>query len=907
MTSSTSARIVRMTLSAIACAMATAGAAHAQRGTVAGTVTDSASGAPLGGVAVRVAGAQAGTVTRAEGTYRLLLASGSYQLVVSRVGYATARVPVTIAAGETATRDVRLATAATALEGIVAVGTRRPDRVATETPVPVDVVTAADIEATGLTETSQIIQRLAPSVNFPRATIADGTDHIRPATLRGLAPDQALVLVNGKRRHATALVNVNGTVGRGSTSVDLNAIPASVIERIEILREGAAAQYGSDAIAGVINIVLKSGAERELMSSVGRTTEGDGQVVQVGGNAGLEVAGGSLMLGAEFRDRGFTNRSREDLRPQYFAGDPREATVNRLNHRQGDADTRDYGAFLNGVVPIRAGTAELYAFGGVTRREGEAAGFFRRANDVRTVRAIHPDGFLPMITSDILDASAAAGVRGTVAGFRYDLSGVYGSNSFDYGVENSNNVSMGTASPTSFHAGVLNFNQMTANLDLVRSFAAGSFPEPVSVAFGAEYRRDGYGIEAGDTASYVNGGVRVLDGPSAGSIAAVGAQVFPGFRPSDAKDVSRSSVAGYVDVEVTPVQALLVTFAARAENFTDFGSTLDGRVAARVEPVEGFAIRGSVGTGFRAPSLQQQYFSSTATNFIGGVPFDIRTFPVESGEAKVLGAEPLRPEESVNYSLGLAVTPSRDLSVTVDAYQIDIDDRIVFSENFTGARVQQLFRDAGFAGVTGGRFFTNAIDTRTRGIDVVGQYAYRFGRINQLRVVAGANFTETEVLTKVVKTPAALAGFEETLFGRVERGRIEYGQPRNSVNLSLNYTRDRLGVNFNNRRFGEVSVFGAIDPDTATGAAALRTLDQTFDAEWITDLDVSYRFRNGLTLAVGANNLFDVYPEENFQRTDAERATGAQDNSNAGIFPYNGVSPFGFNGAFYYVRFNLRP
>ena len=891
----------------LALLLASAGVARAQNGVVTGTVTDSASGAPLGGVAVRVAGAQAGTTTRPAGTYRLPLAAGSYDLVVSRVGYATARIPVRVSAGATITRDVRLAAAATALEGIVAVGTRRPDRVATETPVPVDVVTAADIEATGLTETSQIIQRLAPSVNFPRATVADGTDHVRPATLRGLAPDQALVLVNGKRRHATALVNVNGTVGRGSTSVDLNAIPATVIERIEILREGAAAQYGSDAIAGVINIVLKSGAERELMTSVGRTAEGDGEVVQVGGNAGFEMGGGSLMVGAEFRDRGFTNRSRPDPRTQYFAGDPRESTIDRLNHRQGDADTRDYGAFLNGAFPLLPGAAELYAFGGVTRREGEAAGFFRRASDARTVRAIHPNGFLPLITSDILDASAALGVRGTVAGFRYDLSGVYGSNSFEYGVNNSNNVSLGAASPTSFNAGTLKFNQATANLDLVRTFAMARLPEPLSVAFGAEYRRDGYGIEAGEEASYVNGGVRVLDGPSAGALAAVGAQVFPGFRPTDAKDVSRNSVAGYVDVEVTPARPLLVTFAARAENFSDFGSTLDGRVAARLEPVEGFALRGSVGTGFRAPSLQQQFFSSTATNFIGTTPFDIRTFPVESAEAKVLGAEPLRPEESVNYSAGIAFTPTRDLSVTVDAYQIDIDDRIVFSENFTGARVQALFQAAGLAGVTGGRFFTNAIDTRTRGVDVVGQYAYRFGRASQLRVVAGANVTETEVLTKVVKTPAALAGFEETLFGRVERGRIEFGQPRNSVNLNLNYTRDRLGVNLNNRRFGEVSVFGAIDPDTATGPAALRTLDQTFDAKWITDLDVSFRFRGGLTVALGANNLFDVYPEENFQRTTAERSAGAQDNSNTGIFPFNGISPFGFNGAFYYVRFNFRP
>ncbi|HYJ80422.1 MAG TPA: TonB-dependent receptor, partial [Longimicrobiaceae bacterium] len=870
----------------------TPAAARAQTGVITGTVTDAASGEPIAAASVRVSG-RPGVATRADGSYRLEVTPGSYELVVSRVGFVTAREPVTVAPGATATINVRLAEAAQALEGVVAVGTRRPDRTATDAPVPVDVLTASDIQATGLTETAQIVQRLAPSVNFPRATVADGTDHVRPATLRGLAPDQLLVLVNGKRRHNSALVNVNGTVGRGSTAVDLNAIPASSIERIEILRDGAAAQYGSDAIAGVMNIVLKSGPRREMMTSFGQTTRGDGAVVQLTGTGGMDLGeNGFATLTAEFRNREQTNRSAPDTRQQYFAGDPRNNDRALINHRQGDSDSRDVGAFLNAALDA-APWAQLYAFGGISRRDGEAAGFFRRANDARTLRSIHPDGFLPLISTDVVDGSAALGTRGTLAGFRYDLSGVYGRNTFAFNVLNSNNVSMGTASPTDFYAGTLRFDQTTLNLDFSRSLAMG-LPEGVNVAFGAEYRRDGYGIEQGDEASYINGGVAILDGPQVGQIAAVGAQVFPGFRPSDAKDVSRHNWAGYLDIEFKPVEQLLLEVAGRVEDYSDFGTTRDSKLAARFEPVPGFAIRGAVGTGFRAPSLGQSYFSSTATNFlvINGVntPVDVRTFPAGSPEAAVLGAEPLRPEESVNYSAGIAWEPRPDVSLTIDAYRIDIEDRIVFSENFTGTAIRQLFVNAGFAGVTGGRFFTNAIDTRTKGIDVVLQHSRQLGA-GLLRFTGGLNLTETEVLTDPVETPPQLTGLGEVLFGRVERGRIERGQPRSSVNLALNYALERLTVNLNNRRFGEVKVFGTAPEGSPTNT------DQTFGAKWITDLDVSYRPSERLTFSVGANNILGVYPDENFRSP-----TGA-DNSNAGIFPYNGISPFGFNGAFYYVRF----
>jgi iron complex outermembrane receptor protein len=870
---------------------------HAQsRGTVTGTVRDAQSGAPVEGVVVRVSGAQQSAATGAGGAYTLSLPAGTHELVVSRVGEVLARASVAVAAGQTVTRDFQVrASEGLAVDALVVVGSRRADRSVLSAPVPVDVVTSEEIQRTGLTETAQIIQRLAPSVNFPRASIADGTDHVRPATLRGLAPDQVLVLVNGKRRHNSALVNVNGTVGRGSTAVDLNAIPASAIERIEILREGAAAQYGSDAIAGVVNIVLKSGAERRIASTLGQTREGDGRVVQLAGGYGMDIGEkGYFNLNADFRDRQQTNRSFPDTRQQYFTSDARNNDpnlTNRINHRQGDADARDVGAFVNAALPF--GSVEGYAFGGITRRDGEAAGFFRRPLDDRTVRQLHPNGFLPLISTDIWDGSGAAGARGSVAGWSWDLSSVFGQNTFGFNVLDSNNVSMGLQSPRDFHAGTLGFNQWTSNLDLVRELQVG-LASPLNVAVGAEFRREGYWIDRGDEASYMDGKQPILDGPNRGKPAAVGSQVFPGFRPTDERDESRQSVAAYLDLEANVTSQFLLTLAGRAENFSDFGSTTDGRVAARFEPVRGFAVRGSAGTGFRAPSLAQSHFSSTATNFIpiGGqnTPFDVRTLPVSSKEAQVLGAQPLKPEESVNLSAGLTVQPMRDLSATVDFYRIDIDDRIVLSGNFlvTNPQIRALFAGAGLTGIGGGRFFTNAIDTRTDGVDVVVNYGVRLGDTGRLRFTGSYSHTETEV-TAQAPTPQQLSGLQETIFDRIERGRIEQGQPRDNLGLTLNYSREALNVNLHNQRFGSVTAFAPRKDGSD---------DQTFGAKWITDLEVGYRLPAGLGVAVGANNLLDVYPD---QWKDFDKKGPL---SNNGIFRYSGISPFGFNGAFYYARFS---
>ena len=887
--------------------LATPAALRAQQelGTVSGRVTDEG-GVPIPGVSISAAGTGAGALTGGDGTYRFRLRAGRYELVARLIGYAPERDTVTVDAGSATARDFRLRHAATTLSAVAVVGSRGEARTVINSPVPIDVLTPADIKSTGRTETAQILQQLAPSVNFPRATISDGTDAVRPATLRSLGPDQLLVLINGKRRHTSALVNVNGSVGRGAAAVDLNAIPASMIERIEVLREGAAAQYGSDAIAGVINIVLKSTSPGELSGMLGQTatkfkgsdgttelSRHDGQVGQAAINAGVSSGPSSFLHGGiEYRGRGYTNRSLGDPRPQSFQeatdGVTRTNATGPINHRQGDAATNDYIAFVNTGYSLGAGP-QLYAFGGYGHREAEAAGFFRRGQDDRTVRSLWPNGFLPLIHSTVIDGSGTVGVKGEAGGLRYDLSSVYGRNTFDFDILHTNNVSLGNASPTEFYAGQLGFNQWTTNLDLFRAFDVGL---PLRVGAGAEFRRDGYTIKPGEPASYANGGQPVLDatGNPTTKPGAVGSQVFPGFTPSDAKDASRHNSALYADVETDLTERLLVDLAGRYENYNDFGSTTNGRAAARFTIIPQVVLRGSAGTGFRAPSLGQSYFSSTATNFVtvgsSVEPRDVLTLPVAGADAQGLGAKPLRPEKSHNYGAGVALSPVPALGITVDFYQILISDRIVLSENFVGPQIEDYFRAKGRT-VSGARFFTNAVDTKSGGVDVVANYGLNFGGRGALKLTAGYNRNQTKV-THVDSTPPELVGQQEVLFGRVERSRIEEGQPRSNVLASAQYDVGSVGFTVRGQRFGSVVA-------RSTNA----TLDQVFGAKTITDVALSYSFIPRLTLTAGADNVFDVYPDPN--DTGANNAASGG-NSNFGIFPYNQFSPFGFNGRFLYVR-----
>ena len=905
-------------LASVLCLVPAALAAQADAGTLAGRVT--AADAPVVGATVLAAGRAAST--RADGSYRLTLPPGRYLVRVRAIGFNTVSDSVTIRSGATTSANYTLIRAVATLEAVSTLGTRGEARTVIDAPVPIDVLSSAEIKATGRTETAQMIQAVAPSFNFPRTSIGDGTDAVRPATLRGLAPDQTLVLVNGKRRHNSALVNVNGFVGRGSAPVDLNAIPSSMIDHIEILRDGAAAQYGSDAIAGVMNIVLKQGTAGEARVTLGEdnTTYNksddiavtpfavqagerkatDGKVFQAALDRGFNFAqNGFVHLSGEVRDRGFTNRTLEDPRQQYFTGDPRESTPfnGGINHRQGDAAWHDVAGFWNAGSSF--GALDFYTFGGASKRRSEAPGFWRRALDDRTLRNIYPNGFLPVIHGDITDASGTVGLKGNAAGWAWDLGTVYGGNTFGFRIKNTANVSLGPTSPTEFDAGKLKFKQSTTTLDLNRD-VKDVFPFPVNVAAGAEFRADNYGIVAGEFDSWRNGGFKVLDaaGNPTTRPAAPGSQVFPGFKADsgtkkgDEGTHTRNNTAVYLDLSSDLTSRLLVDVAGRYENYSDFGSTTTGKLSSRLQIAKGFALRGSASTGFRAPSLMQEFFSSTATNFVAGVPFDIKTFPASSAEAIALGSSPLKAEKSHNYGIGFALEPMPSLSLTSDYYYIGIDDRIVLSNNFTGPQATAALAAIGVTGVQGGRYFTNAIDTKTHGFDIIANYGLSMANSGVLRLTGAYNHNRTRV-TRVSQLPPNLSGLQGQLFDRVEQGRIEQGNPENNLILSANYDVHGLGLMARTQRFGQVTSFGT----TATNATG--PLDQTFSPKWITDLSLSYGIR-GATITVGADNIFDVYPDRN--NNNGDPLTGNGGTANFGVFPYAGISPFGFNGRFIYTK-----
>jgi len=768
--------------------------------------------------------------------------------------------------------------ASTPEEVIVVTGTRSEGRTALQTLAPVDVISNAQLEANGSTELNVALNYAVPSFSFPQPSLTDGTDSIRPATLRGLGPDQTLTLVNGKRRHVSALVNLNGSVGRGSAAVDLNTIPTSAIGAVEVLRDGAAAQYGSDAIAGVINVRLREAREGggatltygQNVTTVpllsGDRDERDGETVTLAGWAGLPLgADGFLTISGEFRDRSATNRSGPDPRQQYpAANDPREATFDRLNHRFGNPNARDITLLANAGIPFANGN-ELYGFASYQDREADSGGFYRRALDARNVLAIYPDGFLPFIAPQVEDYSVGGGLRAELGEWSSDLSLVYGRNQIDYGVENTLNTTLGATSPTEFYAGRLAYSQAVANFDLVRQYSVDAFAGPLNVGLGLEARYENFEIGAGELASYVQG-------PFPG---APGSQVFPGFQPSNEVDASRESFSAYVDIEADITNRLTLSAAARYENYSDFGDTLNGRIAGRFEVTDALALRGSVSTGFRAPSLHQSFFTSTATVFTGGVPFETGTFPVSSPTAVALGATPLEAETSVNYSLG-AVFARGGFALTIDAYRIDIDDRILLSENLNSPAVQAILP----AGVTSARFFLNAADSTTEGVDIVASYGWSAGNIGDFNATFGYNYNTVELSN--IQSTGVLSSLTPppTIFGRQSTLRLEEGTPQDKFILGLDWSRDRLGGFARATRFGET-----LSPGGAPAS------DVTLSEQWVIDLEGNVDITSRVNLALGANNVFDTYPDN----------VPAGLNFN-GILPFSSFSPAGFNGRYVYGR-----
>jgi iron complex outermembrane receptor protein len=854
------------------------------------------------------------------------------------------------------------------IEEIVTVGTRSlVERTATETMVPVSTYTGDDMRATGETETARMLQMVSPSFNFSTSTISDGTDILRPATLRGLNPDQTLVLVNGKRRHTGALMHVNGSIGRGAAGVDLNAIPASSIQRIEVLRDGASALYGSDAIAGVINVVLKDQSERvDPYLQMGQTYENDGGVVDISVNAGWPVLDtGYINVTGEYRDRQATNRAGDDPNQLYnytqqvagtsaiddslVPGDPgfvctepgsgiapecsldlRELDFDRLNHRYGDPDSENWYFSWNAGFPVSE-AIEVYTFGGIARREGESGGFYRRASNDRTVLSLHPDGFLPLINTEVDDDSVAVGVRGTVGEWYYDASATYGENEFNFTINNSNNVTLGDASPTNADAGTLGDDLTVFNFDVARQL---DVLHSMNLAFGFQFMNEGYSIAAGEATSWQNG-LEDDDNPATmpsacvpvgspnptgapfcnqfGGNGAPGIQVFPGFRPSNAVDQDRNSYALYVDAEVDVTERWLIGGAVRWEDYDGFDSVVTGKLATRWSVVENFALRGSASTGFRAPSMQQLYFNNVSTQFRGVpvVPQEVATFNVLSPVLGPSGFDTgsLEEETSVNLSAGLVWTAADNFTITTDLYYIAIEDRIVLSGQFESETpgggnnnctnpgdcpIKDILDQ--FAGVTSAQFFTNAIDTETTGIDIVADWVKDFPAGGQFKVSGGFNFNSTELdgTPEVPPTLAAAIGAQaaaDTLYSRQEIIWMEDGQPDQHHVLSTTYNLDKFTFTAIGNYFGEVK---STESSSRSCETAGDCADQTFGGAFLLDLVFDYQIVDSTTLTFGVNNLFDKTPDANLF------------GNNSGIFPFSRrTTPFGFNGGFYYMALNM--
>ena len=891
----------------------------AQTGSLQGRVADSSGSAVVGAV-LTVSGTSLRTSTSSRGAYVLNgVPAGPRTLRIRALGFAPESVSVTAITGEVTNFDVTLRRAATQLAAVVVVvGSRARHTAAEELAVPVDVYTSADIVQQGSTETSQVLANLSPSVNFPKQAVTDATEIVRPFTLRGLSPDHSLVLINGMRRHQTSLLNVfsNGSAP-GSSGVDLNAFPSSAVDRIEVLRDGASTQYGSDAIAGVVNLVLKEGPFAPFVNaSVGQYRPGksypnDGTATDVNGGVGFALGRGSLALFGQIMDRDKTNRACPDGSFPDLNG-VRDSVANcqvvikrtgvpQPNVHWGDGMERDIHTFANFKLPLdEAGTTELYAFGGYSDRQGTGNGFFRKPQNSRNWSEIYPLGFLPEFLPSVIDYSGAGGIRTNRGGWAMDFATSYGYNSFDFNLRNTLNSSLGPSlsvptapgpdgrlgtaddpgipNQTSFDAGALRRGELNASASFSRLMRLG-LPREVNVAVGAAFRRETYEVVAGERASWINGYHKTAD---SSGIAQGGSSVFQGFAPSDASKHDRNNVGGYVDLETNLTDKLLANAAGRFEKYSDFGNKVTGKLAMRYQAAKNLVLRGAASTGFRAPNLAQSWYSHTTTAIQNGVLVEIGNFPVTNRASRIFGAKPLKEETSMNLSGGFALSPTRNVNLTVDAYHITVKDRILLGATFDGtsdAAVAKILTDSGLTLIAGVQFPTNALDTKTDGIDVSANWRLAVGK-GTVDLTGALNYTKNKI-TRVDPLPKILQGTGTTYTSALDPviiNAIERNRPDRRSSLTANYTLGRF------RALGRASDFGSFRDGSLDGI-------ETFGAKTLFDAELGYRF-DRITISFGSNNVFNTYPDQ--VKVDA--------NTNNGTFIWPGSSPFGYNGRYVYVR-----
>ncbi|WP_434980786.1 TonB-dependent receptor plug domain-containing protein [Daejeonia sp. YH14] len=874
----------------------------------------------------------------------------------------------------------------TLIEETVVLGSRGGARTVTDSPVPVDVFNLKQ-ESIILPQSNlnQILNNIAPSFTSVVQTNADGTDHSDPAQLRGLGPDQVLVLVNGKRRHTSALVNVNGTPGRGTVGTDLNAIPSFAVSKIEVLRDGAAAQYGSDAIAGIINVGLK----RDTGKLTGQLTYGgnltpaandhtgdfDGQNVQIDFNYGNKIGkrGGfyNLTWSSQFRNptyragtesgnlfnayNAIEQRAQENgvnlsslfaninstpnanqlveyihqyaQDVSYFSADYQsqiqgansisalqgilnaDVTNQELayrglsrkdfNMKVGQSKLNNHQLFANIEVPI-SDNWKVYTFGGYSYRSGTSGGFYRRPNQSRTFTGLHINGYLPEIGTNIQDVSLSAGIKGDWKGWDIDFSNTFGQNRFDYNIKNTGNTSLRFASPDSFKAGGLQFSQNTVNLDFSKKFDVW---HGLNVAFGAEHRYENYKITAGEEASYstydVNGNLwtGATDRPTDffGNILAGGSQVFGGFQPDNAISRNRQSVAAYGDVEFNFTDWLLVDAALRYENYSDFGSTFNYKLASRIKLAENLNFRFAGSTGFRAPSIQQIYFNQTSTLFTSGQLLEVGTFSNDSQLANLLGIPSLKQETSKSASAGFTYRiPSANLLFSVDGYFTRIDNRILLTGQFAKSAVSQEAQAVYDAeGVNAAQFFTNAIDTETRGIDFVASHTAHFSDF-RLENNFAFNINKTKKVGNIHSSGLLQSeNLVSTYFSESARIYLEEALPHTKATLSHTLTWKDLSFYLRNTYYGKVTSPDNIDVN-GDGVASPGE-HQKIGSKIITDLSLAYQFTKAVGLTLGVNNLFDLYPTKNLT---------ASTNNDQFIYSRS-TAQFGQNGRYVFARLNF--
>jgi len=846
--------------------------------TLSGIVTDAESGDPLYGANIIISGTDEGTATDLTGRFLLLVDELPVTLAVSYIGFVKQEIFVERA------EPVRVALVpGVELGDLVIVGSRLAPRTVIDSPVPIDNIRDVELLATGQVTFDKMLTYTVPSFNSSQQTVSDATAHFDPSDLRGLGPSRTLVLVNGKRKNYSSLVYINDTPGKGEVGVDMKSIPAAAIARVEVLRDGASAQYGSDAIAGVINVVLKEDVEyTDIRAFSGITTEGDGLSAGYNVNTGIRLGErGFVNLTHSFVDQQETNR----------AGEPCAGAVDRatcdglfggllgladtpeaqewvkanpsLGMRIGQPNMTTADIFYNGSVSLSEGF-DLYSFGGLTYRQGLSYAAYRTPYWIPDPFFFYHNpgevynGFHPTFETTILDNTLAVGIRGSVKGWNLDVSNITGENRVDYKVNNSLNTDLGAQSPVRFSNGGYQFKHNVSNIDISRRYGK------YAVAFGSEIRTENFITLAGEEDSYYGSG----------------AQSFPGLQPQNEVDEYRYNVGIYTDIGVDVSEDVFLGGALRYENYSDFGDNVTWKLSGRYRlPDDLGTIRFSTSTGFRAPALHQIYLSTVQTILSAGTVSHQGTFNNQSSVLKALDVPQLKEENAFNITGGIALRPVPGLYLSADIYQVRVDDRIVYSSSITS------INDADAVGqildrfsITSFKFFTNAVNTVTRGVDLVASYEYEIGE-SELKINLAANLNTTEIDGQI-STPGPIRSAGVDIFDRKEQSRLLSARPGDKVLFSVAYRRGPINATLNNTRFGPVTWQHAGQPAN----------DQTFDARVTTDLYIFYDANNWLQIGISANNIFNIYPEEIETFGDTITDFGGRFR-----YPWE-VNQFGFNG-----------